>query len=184
MRAGTETASSWLLVGFDTVEPQWELPVADFFVNLTGTCVTRHLVKHHFWCVCEGVLGEINIWITALSEADCPPWCGSHRISWRSEQNKKGWRGFCFWAATSASPCLRTQTLTRTYICFPSLWSFQPDWYWDYTIPGLHVSAVELGTSQPPQLCEQFLISIYICIYLSIYLSISTIGSVSLENPD
>ena len=54
-----------------------------------GHNVYRYLAKCYFWMCLWGFLNEINIWISSLGKADCPPHVGGHHmICWRLEWNE------------------------------------------------------------------------------------------------
>ena len=56
------------------------------WVNVTGSWLPRHLVKHYSECVCESVQGGIIIRMVGLSKADCSPSVGGpHSVSWGRE---------------------------------------------------------------------------------------------------
>ena len=91
---GLEEISNFI----DHLTPKLLVDVSDVFkdqFDFGVSAMPRELVKHYSGCVCEGVLGEFNVWIGRRSQADCPLWCG-----WASSHQVRGWRARKGWPSS------------------------------------------------------------------------------------
>ena len=153
-----------------------------------------------FWVPVRVLLDEVNIWVSALNQADCPVQCGNpHQISW-IEQNtdliseKDFPPAVLPWAGTWVFfSCLWTQTETSA---LPGSLACRPS-DWNYTVSCLESPACQqqtLGFVSLHNHMSYFLILsqsinqfIYLpaCLpaYLPTYLY-PIVGSVTLENTD